>query len=560
MPTPATPVADPLLGTVLGGKYRLEAVIADGGTGRVYRAAQEHLGRAVALKLMHVHQGEGSAADRFAERFFREAAAAGQLRHPNVVTVFDVGWHSDGRCYIVMELLEGQSLAEMMRRGPLAPEVTVELFKQIVRGVRHAHHAGMVHRDLKPANVMVIAGEDLKPAVKVLDFGLVKRMNDGDQSGAFPVANAALGEDITHVGTFLGTPAYVAPEQALGKEADARADIYSIGVMLYRALTGKLPFDANNSEAQILAHRNLPIPPMATRAPNREVPIALEAITRRCLEKRPEDRFPDTDALLAALGAAIGPPVVTAIPNDEPLTTMVLPPTDAPAPSRRGLWIGLTVALFGASALVLVGIVGFFFWGRAPDAPVPDGAAAAPVVATPPPEVTPPPPTEPAGPRTVWVLVSSTPPGATVHLGDRTLGTTPYADPLPVDGDTVTLTVRKDGYADATVTLDTSGEKATGDATLRPLGGKRTPVAPVATNTPLAAVVADDVRFTGAEAAAAVRWVNAATRQELLDAGIAAHQVNILLEKRPFADVAAMAATPFIGEKTVEAVKGAAGR
>jgi hypothetical protein len=151
------------------------------------------------------------------------------------------------------------------------------------------------------------------------------------------------------------------------------------------------------------------------------------------------------------------------------------------------------------------------------------------------------------------VLVSSTPPGATVQLGDRTLGTTPYADPLPVEGDTTTLTLHKDGYADATVTLDTSGEKATGDATLRSLTAKRS--TPPAT---LAAVVADDVRFTGAEAAASVRWVNTATRQELLDAGIAPHQVNILVEKRPFADVAAMAATPFIGEKTVEAVKSAA--
>lgn len=577
---------DPLVGTLLDGRYRIEGVIAEGGTGRVYRAVQEALGRPVALKLMHAFAQDPRAVRDFAERFLREASLAGALQHPNVVTVHDFGSLADGRCFIVMELLPGENLADVMRRGPLDPLEVIELFGQILRGLRQAHRAGLVHRDMKPANVMISPGEDQRLVAKVLDFGLVKGLvADGSASGG-AVAESA--PEITQVGSFLGTPQYVAPEQATGRPADARADLYAVGVMLYRALTGRLPFDVRGSAAAVAAHVHDSVPPMSTRAPDVTVPAVLEAITLRCLEKRPADRWPDADALLAALLAARATLLEAALPESP-----ALPPPEATlAPHRaevhpgrtRGLLVGGFLAI--AVVAILAAGVGVTVWWRSEEragavatpgleapiaaSPVRDGLADDDVVfATVPPrdmEIV-------AATRDVWLLLSSEPAGADVVLGGRVLGSTPLAHRLAVSPGprTRTFVVRRKGYVEESVEIDLSGEQATADVRLQRVGGghaSKAAAAGAATGAPpqaepasehsLSGVVADNVRFTGPEATAAARFINTATHSELLGAGIAPRQVAIILDKRPFGDVAMLAEVPFIGYKTIESVRAAA--
>lgn len=563
---PRTP--DPLVGTLLDGRYRIEEVIAEGGTGRVYRAVQEALGRPVALKLMHAFAQDPRAARDFAERFLREASLAGALQHPNVVTVHDFGSLPDGRCFIVMELLAGENLADVMRRGPLHPLDVIDLFGQIVRGLRQAHRAGLVHRDMKPANVMISPGEDQRLVAKVLDFGLVKGLVADDLHGGGPVADSA--PELTQVGSFLGTPQYVSPEQATGRVADARADLYAVGVMLYRALTGRLPFDVRGSAAAVAAHVHDAVPPMNTRAPGVSVPPALEAITLRCLEKRPDDRWPDADALLDALLAARATLTEAAVPIEEdappPPEATLAPHVAEPAPApagRRGVLVGGALGVL-VTALLAVGIaVGWPAPTPAVVAPVPAPAPAAEVVFAPAPagavEIVP-------ATREVWLLLSSEPAGAEVLLDGAVLGTTPLARRLDVaPGPSVrTFAVRRQGYTEERVEIDLSGEQATADVHLSRVGGAQpAKTKAAAASSPVAApalsgIVADNVRFTGAEATAAARFINTATHSELLGAGIAPRQVGIILDKRPFGDVAALAEVPFIGDKTIESIRTAA--
>ena len=341
-PTPANrPAQDRLVGRMLDGKVRLERLLGKGGTGRVYEGTQVSLGRRVAVKVM---RPDLDAEDErsFEDRFFREASLAGQLQHPNIVTVHDYGRTADGVCYIVMELLGGSDLKALMTHGPIPPSRTLVIFEQIVRGLRAAHRAGLVHRDVKPGNIRLTEGEDGRDFVKVLDFGLVKGSED---------------TEITQDGTFLGTPHYAAPEQVKGDEADGRSDLYAVGVMMYRALCGKLPYWSKNPMAIAMAHVREPYPPMASRAPDVVIDPGLEAIARRCMHKAPDRRYPDAGALLADVVAArrlMLPDLETGeidLPDD-----LSLPPVASPERRRRwplafALGLGLAGAL-GAGAVL----------------------------------------------------------------------------------------------------------------------------------------------------------------------------------------------------------------
>ncbi|MCA1829288.1 MAG: serine/threonine protein kinase, partial [Myxococcales bacterium] len=222
---------DPLVGRIINDRYKIVEQIGHGGMGRVYKALQAPLDRLIALKVL----GAGHDRDpNFYKRFFLEASVTAKLTHPNTITLYDYGRTEDGIFFIAMEYLNGRTLSHAMQQdGPLAQERVIHIAQQICRSLREAHALGIIHRDLKPANVMLLRQHDDHDFVKVLDFGLVKFFHGENPEG-----------DITNAGTFMGSPHYIAPEQARNQSPDQRCDIYSLGVLLYHMLTGRVPFTA----------------------------------------------------------------------------------------------------------------------------------------------------------------------------------------------------------------------------------------------------------------------------------------------------------------------------
>jgi len=289
-PSPAAE-ADPLIGRTVNDRYRIVEAIGQGGMGRVYKALQSPLDRVVALKIL----GAGHDRDpHFYKRFFLEASVTARLTHPNTITLYDYGRTEDGIFFIAMEYLDGRTLSQAMQQdGPLAQERVIHVAQQICRSLREAHALGIIHRDLKPANVILLRQQDDHDFVKVLDFGLVKFFH-GDNPDS----------DITNAGTFMGSPHYIAPEQARNQGPDQRCDIYSLGVLLYHMLTGKVPFTAPNPVDIILKHlHEAPVPPRELR-PELQIDPRLEAILLRCMAKERSERFQSMDELLAALKVA----------------------------------------------------------------------------------------------------------------------------------------------------------------------------------------------------------------------------------------------------------------
>ena len=290
--------ADPLIGRVLDSKYELIARLGEGGMGAVYRARRLHIGDEVAVKVLHqrfVRERGGL------ERFRREARSAAMIRHANVVTIHDFSeTQAEGAsAYIVMELVRGISLRDLLRQeGRLAPERAVALMRDICAGVGIAHRQGIVHRDLKPDNVIVVPPdvEGEREVAKVLDFGLAKLR---DMAAEF---------SLTQTGAVMGTPYYMSPEQWRGEPLDARADVYSLGAMLYEMLTDSPPFESTNVAGLMTKHLNEPPPPLR---PNLEISPALELVCRRALSKNPDERQADASALSRELKAALATPVIT---------------------------------------------------------------------------------------------------------------------------------------------------------------------------------------------------------------------------------------------------------
>ena len=534
---------DPMLGETLDGKVLLEQLLGRGGTGRVYAGTQVSLGRRVAVKVMRPDLDPED--DRgFEDRFFREASLAGRLQHPNIVTVHDYGRSADGVCYIVMELLGGSDLKALMQEGPIAPARALLIFEQIVRGLRAAHRSGLVHRDVKPGNIRLVEGEDGRDFVKVLDFGLVKGGPDAE---------------ITDDGTFLGTPHYASPEQVRGQDADGRSDLYSVGVMLYRALCGRLPYWSKNPMAIAMAQVREPYPPMQERAPEVNVDPALEAIVRRCMHKDPARRYPDADALLADVVAARR----VAVPDLDSSEVDLPDEVSVSLIERRRPWSSRSrqVAAVGTGLLAVLA-VGLAARQMDDIAGPPTGDEAVEtsndmdILA----DAQPPPPLL----HEVYVVVSSVPSGAEVLLDGAVIGRTPYADlhtfDLDAGGLTRTFGLRLEGHLDASVELDVSGERVIENVDMQARAPRKrvAPAGPGGKERSASSVRVDDVLLTAAEADAALGFINTADEAALRAAGIAGRQVNIILEKRPFDDLAAFGATPFIGRKTVEAAVGAA--
>jgi len=262
----------------------------------VWEGHDEVLSRPVAVKVLQPHL----AADGiFLERFRREAITAARLAHPGVVATFDAG-ADDGTAYIVMELVRGRTLRQVLsEEGRLSPRLAISVALQVSDALAHAHRAGLVHRDIKPANVLLVDDDSDPPRVKVTDFGIAK-------------ASQGLGADLTKTGMVLGTPKYLSPEQIDGREPDARADLYALGVVLYEMLTGAPPFAGSTDLATALAHLNEIPPAVSSRRP--EVPAALDRLVGCLLSKDPDRRVPSAEALCRAL-AAIGTALVVPSPG-----------------------------------------------------------------------------------------------------------------------------------------------------------------------------------------------------------------------------------------------------
>ncbi len=268
-------------GGILDSRYRLLQRIGSGGMADVWLAEDTHLQRRVALKVLH----RRFAQDReFVERFRREAEAAAGLQHPNIVAVYDRG-EVEGTYYIAMQFLEGHSLKELIDAG-LSPEHAVLLIRQVLEAAGFAHRHGIVHRDLKPQNVIV----DAAGKATVTDFGIAR-------AGA---------SEITQTGSVMGTPHYLSPEQAQGMDVTAVSDLYSVGVILYEALTGRVPFEADSAVA--IAMKQVSQAPQRPSSINPQVSPALDAVVMRALEKDPGQRFQSAGAFIAALDAALRDP------------------------------------------------------------------------------------------------------------------------------------------------------------------------------------------------------------------------------------------------------------
>ena len=275
-------------GRTLGGRYRLEVPIARGGMAEVWEAHDEILSRPVAVKVLQPHLATD---DVFLERFRREAVTAARLAHPGVVSTFDTGI-DNGTAYIVMELVKGRTLRQLLsEQGRLEPWQAVAVARQIADALVHAHQAGLVHRDIKPANVLLIEDEMGGMRVKVTDFGIAK-------------ASAGIGTDLTRTGTVLGTPKYVSPEQIKGEDPDARADLYSLGVVFYEMLVGTPPFVGDTDLATAMAHLNNRVPKVSARV--RGVPPELDRLVSDLLAKDPKRRVPSAVVLRQRLDA-LGP-------------------------------------------------------------------------------------------------------------------------------------------------------------------------------------------------------------------------------------------------------------
>jgi serine/threonine protein kinase len=282
-----------LVGAVLGGRYLIERLIGEGGMGAVYQAEHMLMHKRLAVKVLHAEMGR---LPEVVARFEREAMAAAHIEHPNVAVATDFGKLDDGSFFLVLEYVEGQSLRDAGAAGAIGVDRALYIALQMAGALSRAHSIGIVHRDLKPENIMLVTREGRADFVKILDFGIAK-VPIGELGGD----SRAPGEALTQLGMVYGTPEYMAPEQALGQGVDGRADLYSLGIILFEMITGTRPYQHDSKVALLGMHVTAPIPRMRERAPEMEIPPSLEAVVHRLLAKEASARFSDAKELIVAL-------------------------------------------------------------------------------------------------------------------------------------------------------------------------------------------------------------------------------------------------------------------
>ncbi|MFO0711321.1 MAG: serine/threonine-protein kinase [Sandaracinus sp.] len=416
---------DPLMGTLMAGRYHIVGRVGTGGMGTVYRAEQRGLGRPVALKVL---KAELVSDRETVGRFQREAKAMSLLVHPNTVRVFDFGEDPAGHLFLAMELLEGELLtSKLEREGALDVREAVSVAQQILRSLHEAHTKGLVHRDLKPDNIYLARVEGHpEPVVKVLDFGIAKIFRDD----AKPIDQLE-----TQAGTVFGTPRYMSPEQAQGKALDPRSDLYSVGVLLFQLLAGAAPFTDEDAVVVMAKHIREEVPPVTDVVPDRPIPLSLANIIRRALEKDPPRRFSTAEQFEQALSACL--------PDIERERTLR-------AQGRRsgGVMQDRRYVPHAIAGAVIV----LFLLGGVTIALLPDDTEHVEVLPTTPP------PTTTVIVATRRVLVDSTPTGAQIWRGAEQIGTTPMTfDWLP--GQPSVLELRLDRFAPARLDLATAHDQ-----------------------------------------------------------------------------------------------------
>jgi serine/threonine-protein kinase len=369
------------VGSVVADRYHIEKKLGEGGMGTVYLGEHVKMGRKSAIKVM----AKSLASDTEAvARFNREAANAARIAHPNVCAVYDFGETADGTIYLAMEYIRGESLNEVLaREGPLPPARATHILEQIGAALEAAHELGIVHRDLKPDNIMVTVGRDGTDVVKVVDFGIAKATR-GEE-----------GQKVTRTGLVVGTPEYMSPEQLSGDVLDGRSDIYSLGLVLYRMLTGILPFEADSAQEMMMKRLTDRPLPLAQAAPGAGFPAALQQALDRALERMPADRYGSVGELVREAAAAlrqlpagtggVGSEAATELVDSAglartrisgsggPTTPGTPAPIQGPAVRRRGR----PVVALAAAIVVAGGGIALWVAGREPAAVGTEGAGNA---------------------------------------------------------------------------------------------------------------------------------------------------------------------------------------
>jgi len=452
---------DPYLGATIDGRYKVEALLGEGGMGVVYRCVHTIIGKKVAMKVLRSDLARDT---EVTERFLNEAKAASSIGNAHIIDISDFGQFPDGAAYFVMEFLNGQPMSKLVEGAqPLAVPRILHLARQIAEGLSAAHAANIVHRDLKPDNIFLVDRGGQRDFVKILDFGIAK------------VSSSAEGTKLTRAGAVFGTPHYMSPEQAAGQPVDHRGDIYSFGVILYELASGRLPFDADNFMGILTQHMyKAPVPIRALVPVPQDVPPGLEAIILKCLSKRPEHRYqsmqdmivefdklsaggvPDAVPEMMSRSGGFNVPVDYFMKGQMPQPVPAMPSRRAAA--RRSRWplyagvagvlaaIGIVVGIFAKSqSSAALQTPQATLTAEATPKPVDPNAVIIPAVA------------RPAAPAVAskQVLLVAVPIDAHVFRSTEDLGQSPVMVAVE-EGQSIELEIRRDGYKTDKITLDGS--------------------------------------------------------------------------------------------------------
>jgi eukaryotic-like serine/threonine-protein kinase len=432
-----------LIGTTLSGRYTVTRKLGQGGMGAVYEATHTLIGKRVAVKVLLDKYAKREA---LVARLEKEAKLASSIGHEHIVDITDFGVTEDGRNFVVMEFLEGESLAECLQRETRLPERRVlQIAQQAASALAAAHDKGVMHRDIKPENIFLMQRRD-RDFVKVVDFGISKSVNArGENEAAEP--------RLTQTGMVLGTPLYMSPEQARGDEdLDPRVDVYALGVIMYEASTGRVPFQGSNYLSvisQVLG--NDPIPPRQLVPTLSE---EFEALVLRAMAKDRDDRYPSCAALLADLHAVLDDP------SHSTERARVTAPRKKP-PRKSGTKVVIWVAAISTTVAALIAIVNFMMKSSGVAVPTPTPTLATVVDAAPLPDAPPPPPDAPPASRTIEYRVVSIPPGARIWEGGRDLGVAPMSyRAVRGKDERIRLIAELDGYNDTEFYVNAAVDEA----------------------------------------------------------------------------------------------------